>query len=115
MIGMNARISNDRRKAVYRRDGYRCALCDSTKYLQIHHIVPRGEGGHSGMHNLITLCADCHAMAHGTNLQGWVDITQEGINQLIVEYMADYYAPDWSPWMKECDPRYTIGAETPPP
>ena len=103
-IGMSARISNERRKAIYRRDGYRCALCDSTKYLQIHHVVPRGEGGTDNIQNLICLCADCHALAHGTNLRGWVDMTQEGITQLIIEYMADYYAPEWSPWANDKPP-----------
>ena len=54
MIG--ARISNETRKAVYRRDGYRCALCDDTRGLQIHHVVLRSQGGTNLPQNLITLC-----------------------------------------------------------
>ena len=42
---ISANIPTSTRKAIYRRDGYRCALCDSTQYLQIHHIIPRGKGG----------------------------------------------------------------------
>ena len=42
---MTANIDNKLRKAIYRRDGFRCALCDSTDGLQIHHVVPRGRGG----------------------------------------------------------------------
>ena len=38
---ISANIPTSTRKAIYRRDGYRCALCDSTQYLQIHHIIPR--------------------------------------------------------------------------
>ena len=41
------------RKAIYARDGYRCALCDSTKYIQIHHYLTRGAGGTNHPHNLI--------------------------------------------------------------
>ena len=41
---ISANIPTSTRKAIYRRDGYRCALCDSTQYLQIHHIIPRGKG-----------------------------------------------------------------------
>ncbi len=37
---VSANISKEGRKAIYKRDGYRCALCDSTKYLQIHHYAP---------------------------------------------------------------------------
>lgn len=101
---MSANISNATRKRIYRREGYMCALCGSTKYLQIHHAIPRGEGGTSYDHNLICLCSDCHAMAHGINLRDWVDVTQEDINQAITEYLADFYAPDWNPWREDCHP-----------
>ena len=94
---MNANITKEKRKEIYRRDGYRCALCDSTQYIQIHHAVPRGEGGTNSPHNLITLCADCHALAHGMDLRGW-GATKEDVDQAITEYLADYYAPCWNPW-----------------
>ena len=95
---MHANINRELRRRIYRRDGWRCALCDSTRYLQIHHVIPRGQGGpREEEMNLITLCADCHALAHGINLNGW-DATQEDVEQAIIEYLADYYAPDWNPW-----------------
>ena len=47
---ISANIPTSTRKAIYRRDGYRCALCDSTQYLQIHHIIPRGKGAVSYTH-----------------------------------------------------------------
>lgn len=103
---LSANLTKAQRKAIYRRDGYRCALCDSTKYLQLHHVIPRGEGGPDTAHNLITLCSDCHAMAHGINLRGWADMDQETICQNIVEYLADFYACEgilWNPWSK-CGP-----------
>ena len=63
---LSASIPNETRKAVYARDGYRCALCDDVRGLQIHHIVHRSAGGNDTPHNLITLCWRCHAEAHGT-------------------------------------------------
>ena len=36
----NMKLTNAQRKAIYRRDGYQCALCGSTRYLQIHHYNP---------------------------------------------------------------------------
>lgn len=101
---ISANISKGDRRYIYARDGFRCALCDSTKYLQVHHCVPRGKGGTDNVQNLICLCADCHAMAHGTNLRGWEDVTQEDIDQACVEYLADYYAPSWNPWAKGTPP-----------
>ena len=103
---ISANISNQTRRAVYRRDGWRCALCDSTQYLQIHHVVPRGKGGPvDNMQNMITLCSDCHALAHGVNLRNIVDFSdpERQVNQAIIEYMADLYACDgviWNPWGK---------------
>ena len=95
---LSAKLTNQERRAIYRRDGFRCALCDSTRFLQIHHYIPRGRGGTNSPHNLITLCSDCHALAHGTNLRDWRDVTQEDIAQACTEYLADYYAPQWNPW-----------------
>lgn len=122
---ISANITNAQRKAIYRREGWRCALCDSTKYLQIHHIIRRSQGGSNHPHNLIALCADCHALVHGLDLRGlgegdgaapwnqaeWnpevgelLDIERDRpVDQAIVEYMADYYANEgvvWCPWLK---------------
>ena len=67
---MNANISNKVRRDIYRRDGFRCALCDSTDGLQIHHVVHRGKGGgRENPMNLICLCWRCHSAAHGSVYQ----------------------------------------------
>ena len=100
---MKANIPNDLRRYIYRRDGFQCALCDSTRYLQVHHYIPRGNGGSNSEQNLICLCSDCHALAHGTNLRDW-EITQADVEQAITEYLADMYAPDWNPWRRGSHP-----------
>ena len=65
IVVIGAGIPNTTRRGVYKRDGWRCALCDSTDGIQIHHVIPRGEGGSDFPENLITLCWRCHALAHG--------------------------------------------------
>ncbi|QNL44679.1 HNH endonuclease [Oscillibacter hominis] len=100
---ISAKLTNETRKAVYRRDGYRCALCDSTAGLQVHHVVRRSQGGTDYPHNLITLCWRCHAVAHGTRLPEYGDLQGAEVCQDCVEYLADYYADEgflWSPWAK---------------
>ena len=94
---MNASIPNSTRRAVYERDGFRCALCDCTQTIQIHHAIPRGQGGSDFPENLITLCSRCHAAAHGLDLDS-TGITSEDMEQMIVEYLSDYYAEDWYPF-----------------
>ena len=98
---LSANIPNATRKEVYRRDGYRCALCDSAKGLQVHHCITRAEGGSNQPENLICLCWKCHAAAHGTILPGYEDIQPADVAQACVEYLADLYAEEgmlWNPW-----------------
>ena len=96
---ISANIPRETRRQAYARDGYRCALCDSTQTIQIHHVIYRSRGGSNNLHNLITLCSWCHSLAHGYPLSE-TDITREDIEQECVEYLADYYAPDWNPYLR---------------
>lgn len=96
---ISANLSKSERRAIYKRDGYRCALCDSNRGLQIHHIMKRSQGGSNSPHNLITLCWVCHAIVHGTRMPDCADwMGPEEVHEACIEYVADYYAPDWYPW-----------------
>ena len=101
---ISANVDRETRKAVYKRDGWACALCNSTRYLQIHHVIPRGKGGKQGdPQNMITLCSVCHMQAHGDNLTG-MPFTQTDVETACAEYLADTYAPEWWPWRDGYDP-----------
>ena len=99
---ISANIDKATRRAVYRRDGYQCALCSGIEGLQIHHAIPRSQGGTDYIENLVTLCWRCHAAVHGTKLADRpVDLEAADYAQAIVEYLADYYALRgivWYPW-----------------
>ena len=99
-LTMYANITKETRKAIYKRDFYCCALCDCPTDIQVHHVIPRAQGGTDSMHNLITLCRYCHSLAPGRPLND-TDITAEDIEQACVEYLADYYAPNFNPWARE--------------
>ena len=98
---MYADIDTRTRRAIYARDGYRCALCDNSSNLQVHHYLKRSNGGSNSHHNLICLCSTCHAQAHGVNMYDSPEFTESFIEQAVIEYLADYYAPDWNPWRRE--------------
>lgn len=116
---MTANIDYKMRKEVYKRDGYRCALCDSTDGLQVHHIHPRGKGGANHPMNMITLCWRCHNAAHGSMIDdsifGLFDTEdmrkmsprtrrayiEQQMEFEICRYMGDLYAEQgeiWYPW-----------------
>lgn len=41
------------------RDGYLCRSCFK-RSKEVHHIMRRSEGGTDHLHNLVTLCEECH-------------------------------------------------------
>ena len=55
------------RQFVLRRDNWRCQFCGSWKNLEVHHQQFRSHSGEDLEENLITLCADCHALTHDSH------------------------------------------------
>lgn len=56
---------------VRERDKYTCQLCKKSgigKVLEVHHIIPRNDGGSNKPSNLICLCHNCHrSKVHSKN------------------------------------------------
>jgi len=54
------------RRATLQRDQHKCRApgCTNTLFLDVHHIVPRCEGGPNQLDNLVTLCGVHHRAAH---------------------------------------------------
>ena len=54
------------RRTVLARDRHRCRApgCGRTRFLEVHHLTQRTNGGTNNPANLITLCAACHRLWH---------------------------------------------------
>ena len=48
------------RQEVLRRDNHQCQVCGKEYSGQVHHILPRSQGGTNELSNLITFCGKCH-------------------------------------------------------
>ena len=48
------------RKRLYIKARGRCENCNTNKKLDVHHIIPRKQGGCNSIHNLRLFCKDCH-------------------------------------------------------
>src|SRR5437899_4173724 len=56
------------RRALFARDGWRCAYCGTSGgRLTLDHVVPRSRGGESVWENVVTSCAPCN-MRKGNRL-----------------------------------------------
>lgn len=58
--GRREPIPREVRRAVFERDGGKCADCGSTFDLQYDHVIPVALGGASTVENLQLLCAECN-------------------------------------------------------
>lgn len=63
------------RKAVLKRDNYKCVWCKSTKRLNVHHCFRLKSACPErkyDVNNGVTLCRDCHKKTHKTfAIDGW--------------------------------------------
>ena len=58
------------KQAARARDDYKCQCCGKKGCrLEVHHLLPRSRGGSDKLANLITLCSDCHHLAHSSEEQ----------------------------------------------
>lgn len=58
------RLPGTCRDRVRKRDDGRCRWCGTDQNVQIHHVRYRSQGGPDTPKNLISICADCHELAH---------------------------------------------------
>jgi len=54
------------RQKVFAKARHRCESpgCNHTRFLEIHHVVPRSAGGSNELGNLKLLCSSCHSLVH---------------------------------------------------
>lgn len=72
-------------RAVLARDNYECRICGKSSLsqvdsesefrkihfeLEVHHIIPRKDGGSDTFQNLITLCEECHHKTFSNGYSG---------------------------------------------
>jgi hypothetical protein len=85
-------VSPGMRRLVEDRDGGVCAnpSCERDAYLEVHHIIPREEGGPTVLCNLLLLCWDHHEDLHEG---GWSVRGDAGPNMTWVRPDGTIYEP----------------------
>jgi PAS domain-containing protein len=74
------------REKVLERDGYACRFCGTTneehlevtdRGLDVHHIIPRSDGGEDTMRNLAALCRSCHRTMESLHGQAMGELAEQ--------------------------------------
>jgi hypothetical protein len=99
------------RKQVLERDGYECQFCgvsdeahreEHTNGLDVHHIIPRSDGGSDSVRNLVSLCRSCHRTMESLHAQALGEIVQKqdctadlaGVNEVFRQFREMQQALD---------------------
>ena len=74
------------RRRVFEQYDHRCAVphCRNRRWLDLHHIRPRAEGGDHRPGNLICLCSVHHQMIHRGDLFLWVEDGPRAARRFVV-------------------------------
>tara|TARA_R100000773_G_C4116236_1_gene53897 strand:+ start:39 stop:428 length:390 start_codon:yes stop_codon:yes gene_type:complete len=48
-----------------------CVICNTTKNIEHHHIIPICKGGTDHEHNFLSLCVEHHGMIHSVRPGSW--------------------------------------------
>lgn len=108
------------REKVLNRDSYECQFCGTTneehqeendRGLDVHHIIPRSDGGQDTMRNLVALCRSCHQTMESLHGQAMEELaasneyeeTAEGAHRTWKQYLEkwDQYDDALMDFLKE--------------
>ena len=74
-------IRDEKRLAIYLRDGLCCAYCGATveegASLSLDHVRPRSKGGRNEAANLVTCCCRCNSSRQDRPLAAWLRAVAE--------------------------------------
>lgn len=82
---------------ILKRMGAKCSICgwdEST--CDIHHIIPKKNGGTDNMDNLIYICPNCHRICHTTNKYSIEHLKSLAISILYKDWKNFYHPSNWS-------------------
>jgi len=73
------------RMAIVIRDRFTCQSCHRRTWGQVHHILPRSQGGPDLPANLVTQCGRCHMLVSPIQLHVLQRVLRMGVEQILIE------------------------------
>ena len=107
--GMNW-IRQEKRLAIYLRDGMACAYCQATvedgAKLTLDHVKPYSCGGSNSERNLMTCCMTCNSSRGNRSIGDWAVAVAQYRNhgqtaEMVLSYVASQTRKSLSPFKSE--------------
>lgn len=77
-------IRDEKRLAIYLRDGLACAYCGATvedgAQLSLDHLLPRSKGGSNKADNLVTCCTRCNSSRGNRSVRAFCRAVADYLN-----------------------------------
>ena len=84
-------ISKRTMTKILKRMNAKCSICGwNEASCDLHHIVPRKDGGEDNFDNLIVVCPNCHRICHTTNRYNFEFLKQRNI-EIMYKNWRDFY------------------------
>lgn len=87
------------RQNIFKRDGFTCQYCGTTKDLTLDHVIPKAKGGKTTWKNLVTACKRCNSRKGDfTPEEAGLKILNRPFKPNYVIFLRDYSGFDYEEW-----------------
>lgn len=90
------------RTNIYKRDGFRCVYCGSSRHLTVDHVVPKSQGGKDVWENLVTACQRCNIKkGNRTPEQAGMRLRVKPYRPTYISFLLDdnWIEESWRPYL----------------
>lgn len=93
------------RENVFKRDGFKCQYCGTSKELTIDHLVPKAKGGKTSWNNLVTACKKCNSRkGNYSPEEAGLQLTFRPFRPsyiMYLKYMSGSSLEEWEPYLNQ--------------
>jgi len=93
-------IRQERRLAIYLRDGLACCYCNTTveeDILTLDHIIPYSKGGTNLSHNLVTACKKCNCSRGDRSIEDFAQAVSSYLDTTAAQILSHIHITTKSP------------------
>lgn len=87
------------RENVFKRDGFKCQYCGTSKELTLDHLIPKAKGGKTTWNNLVTACKRCNSKKGNYSLeQAGLSLNFKPYRPSYIMYLKDMSGDNYEEW-----------------